>query len=508
MITDLEFHYLESEDGATDTTISFYTTDSILYFNNATASCTSTNLKHPELSLGRFHYQFGGSLNTNSYVCNFTYGSWTGGMFFIATVNYRGKEIEKVDSLNIIRQSDVPVTQELATDLFNARISDAMSCLDNLLTDSVGKEMSFFNEFLPAREKGRVINFITQIVGLIMIFPSILAFFFSLAIMISVIFKGHKFYIEEGKDDQKLPDDLKINVGIPDFLLLWLSRLSAIISIVMIILCTIGQNFIKLPDFFSNQDVLQFFELIFITSPFIRQFIVMNTLRKRKTLYVELVRSILIYLFIASVETSIIGITNRWGYNLADFIYNYIPSNIFLAIALNYVVYYFLFITPRFIKGRKKYVNIIWRCCSIIPIAAIVTTIIIGNSYNLFYGAKRNIYLLFWFSNSRAILSVTTLLFMFAIFIIRMIYNKKYNSRLFFNGFKYNLILNITCSIIVVACALIDQLFANSELAYYIGFGYNLALLGIIPFILFTRYGVNTMRISHIDDGSPVNIAL
>ena len=509
LITDLEYHYLRGEYIATYTQISFYTTNSILYFNNATASSSTGLLEtHPELGISRFHFQFGGSLNQSSYVCTFSFGSSKAGIFFIADAIYHNESIKKFDSLNVIRQGDIPVTEELALELFNVKIEDATKAFSHLLTTSLGKDVDFFKDFLPAREQGRTINFGTQIAGLSMIFPSIISFFVALVIFVSEVFKGMKSYIEEGRDEHKLPKDLNINVGIPDFLLLWLSRLSAVLSLGIIILCTLGKYVITLPDLFLNEDFLRFFELVFITTPFIRQFIVVNTARKRKTLYVELTRTILVYLFIASFETSLIGVTNRWGYNIADFIYSYIPSNIFLAVALNYVICIFLFIDPKFIKGEKKWPTVLWRLGSLIPLAAIVATVIVGNSYELFYGVKKNIYLLFWVSNSRAVLSVTSILFIYAIYFTRLYFDRKYNSYKFYNGFRYNLIINVVCTTIVGIVALVDGLVATSELAYYIGFGYNLTLLAIIPFILLTRYGVNTMRISHIDDGSPINIAL
>ena len=46
-----------------------------------------------------------------------------------------------------------------------------------LLSEYLGESTSFVNDFLPAREQGRIINFGLQLAGLALILPGIFAFF-------------------------------------------------------------------------------------------------------------------------------------------------------------------------------------------------------------------------------------------------------------------------------------------------------------------------------------------
>lgn len=181
--SDLEYSYLYQNGDLGRGDILFYQTNSLLYFNNATYSSNMTSLKYPEIGQGRFHYQFGGDIGRSSYLCTFSYKSSSAGIFFSFDTLYGNKPIEKAQNLNIVSKGSVPITEQMAVDLFNLKIGDAMKLFDTILSEALNSEVGFYRDFLPAREEGRVVHFRMQVTGLCLLFPSLLIFFVSAAFL-------------------------------------------------------------------------------------------------------------------------------------------------------------------------------------------------------------------------------------------------------------------------------------------------------------------------------------
>ena len=88
-------------------------------------------------------------------------------------------------------------------------------------------------------------------------------------------------------------------------------------------------------------------------------------------------------------------------------------------------------------------------------------------------------------------------------FFIKLFFKKRYGvekATTFFNGDRFILINNISCSLIILIVGLVDLVFRGNEFAYYLGLGTNIWILALIPFLLFTKYGPNNIEISHIDE--------
>lgn len=520
MLTNLEYYYLDrsydtESPYSADISFSFFKTNSILYFNKSTYSVNSTSLLFPELGLGRYRYQFGGSLAQSSYICDFSFQSSSKGIYFTCRVDYQGKETDKIQDFRVIVQgSSVKVDEEMAIGVFNFAIKDVSAVFDRTLTHYLEKDVSFYNDFLADRETGRKVNFAMQISGLSLLFPAIVTFFISLIIIVFYLLDKSKSFLTEFKSDvtmeseenKPLPKDLKINIGIPDYIVIWISRVMCFGSIGLILLLSL----LKLvANFTPNESFLSFLQICFVSAPFLKQSVLVRSIKKSKTLFIEIIRNFLLHIFIATMETTLIGITDMWGYDIGSLVYKFLPSTIFLAVALNYLIFFFLFFTPKQIakKGNKKIVY--WRLLSLVPLGLIIMTILVGNSYNLFYGVKRNVYLDFWFSNSKIEISIVCVLFIYSLFFLRLFFQKKYGRKAaarFYNGNLYMLLSNIICLVIIMLVGLIDIAFIKNEVGHYLGMGNNVWLLTLTPLILFTKSGPNTVEITSTEDPSISNV--
>lgn len=494
IVTDLEYTYFYNDEYSGRADITFYKTNSILYFNNASYSVNSSNVDYPDLGTGRFHYQFGGTLGRNSYVCTFTYKSYKAAMFFTTDVYFENKPIEGITNLNIIAEGHIPITNELVVTLFNMKINDATDRLSVILTNELGHSTSFYDDFLKDREQGRTKVFGLQLSGMILIFTTLVSLLVSASILIVSLIKLIKhFYdeIDEESSTKELPKDIRYIFGIPDFIMVWILRGISFISLIGVLVSSFGSIFFSMPAFFTDRNFLNACMNGLAGGIFIRQLVAFSSLKKKRTLLLETTRYTFFYVSMAAIETLVISMADKWGYSISDLVFNYVPGNLFLVAALNCVIFYFMFFAPAFIQKKPYWVRVFWRLISIIPFSAIVAITIIGNSYELFYGVKKNIYLLFWLSNNQLMLSIISILFIYSLFIIKQIFKKKYKKKanIFFNGNKFNLVVGITSSAIILVCSLVDLIFKGDTIAYYLGVGNNIWLLIFLPFTLLVKHG-------------------
>lgn len=511
-ITDLEYHYLDSITPAGTGTISFYATNSILYFNNATFTCNTTLFELLDLGQGRFHYQFGGGLNQNSYICDFNFGSSKAGLFFSCRAVYKGSHITSFEDLKITTTGTADLTDALVLKLFNLQIDKAVASFNHILTSSLNKDADFYHDFLSAREMGRVINFRMQIAGLIMLFPSFIAFFIALSFLLLTLISEFKSFLIPLEEDElnvdhpnPLPKDFAIRFWIPDFIIVWLTRIVSFGAFFLLLFSVVGRLFLTLPSGLTSETFLKIMLIALVLSQYLQQLLMFSSIKKEKALFNEIIRNFVIYLFIATLETTIIGITNLWGYDISNLIYSYVPSNLYLAIILLYLIFLFLFFKPSFVEKKGKFVNTMWRLLSILPLGVLVVASIVGNNYNLFYGVPKNIYLLFWFSNTNITLSVMSVIFLYAFYFMKLIYKHKFgrsNAALFFYGDRFSLYNNALTILIILVVVLIDGLFKNSEAAHYLGLGNNIWILLLIIFVALCKVGPNSIEITRVEEES------
>lgn len=502
LVTNLPYHYVNDLIGGENASIVFYDTDNILFINECTYT---TNAAPADMKIGRVYYNFGSNLGVSSYLCKYTYASSAYGLYFSCNFIYEGKEITEVQDLSLLTPAETELTNDLLLTLINFRLSDAVDKFSALLTKELGREVDFYTEFLADREKGRVINYDLQIAGLISLILGILSFFLFLEFLVrdfAIHFKPRlvsaDFDNSKGEEHEPLPNDISLRVGIPDISLIIGAKVVQFTALLLLFLSLLGVVGLPLPSIFSNADFLNILRIVWLGAIILVHFVMIGRIKKASTLFRAIAYNLFLFLFIATIETVLIAVTNAWGYDLASLIYSYVPSNVFQVVAVHYLIFLFLFFQPPFLlKGGKK-ARIIWHSLSIIPLGYLVTSYFISNSYNLIYGVKENIFVNFWFPNGFIALSIIAVLFMYATFFVRLFFEKKYGkikSQLYFFGDRYLLIENSICVLIIIAVALIDLAFVGNQYAYYCGLGTNLWILALIPFAFLTKFSPNNQEI-------------
>lgn len=503
IITDAEYYYLGHVDGSEEVSISFYKTENILYFNECNYSVSKGMVDFPELGIARFHCKFGGSLADSSYRCFFDLGSSKTNDFFSFSAIYKGdKTFGKVENLQRIIKGDLELNDEYIHAIFKNAMAEAIYYLDNLVSETLSTPVDFYKDFLKDREQGRKVNFAMQMGGLVSLFPSIITFFIGLSIGAFTLAASRKRYLiplqkdgfEGEEKDNNLPKDIHLPFVIPDNFFLLVASVIKYLALILLIVSFFGNFGISFPSFFTSQVSLTTFRNLFIGSIFLEQFVMISSIRKEKTLFYQIIFNSLVYLFIASMETAIVGVSQAWGYSFGDFLYNYIPGGAYQILVLNYLIYFFMFFKPNFVKG--KYI-IVWRLLSLLPLGLLVASIMISNSYDLVYGVEKNIYLKFWFPDSLSTVAFVGVAFIYISFLLRYLLKKRFGSepslRYIFSN-RYMMISNSIYILLIVIIVLMDVLFFKNEYAYYFGFRNNYWLLTLIPFVFFLKCSPSTIE--------------
>lgn len=501
LVTSLEYYSQDYIDALSSAIINFYKKDSLLYFNECIYSETHY---HHDLGSGRYYFTFGSNLGVSSYKCSFSYAGFLDGTFFTSTFTYEGKEITELDSFDIRVDGHNKLSKELAIALINERIGYAEHMLSKLISNELGEELSFYNDFLAAREKGRIVNFNLQIAGLSLILTGVFFFFIFFGVFVRLMIVHIKPRLVVSKNDiealgeKDLPEDLDVKFGVPDTFIKIFAKLVSVSSIVLMLVGLLTNlGILSLPSFFGSDEFAAFLRKSLVAGVFLAQFVALVRLKRPEALLKTIIYNLFLFLFIATLETVIISITNEWGYNLGSIIYSYIPGNIFEIVAIHYIIFLFLFFEPPFLNKRKKYVRYLWHSLSFIPLAFLVFTYFMSNSYALTYGIKEDIFVNFWFPNGALALSIVSVLFMYSVFVLRLLLVKKYgerNAQIFFYGDRYNLIENSVACFYLLLIGLIDLAFVHNQVGFYLGLGSNQWIFILIPFIIICKYSPNNQQ--------------
>lgn len=501
LVTALTYHYIDSYDAPNYASIIYYQTNNILYFNEAIYSTTYLT---SEYGVVRYHFKFGSNLSVNSNVCEFHFGSWSLGIYATCNFTYTGEKIDKVNNYNLQLAASEKIEEQEVVDIINNKIDDVEQTFSKILSAELEKDTSFYHDFLPAREKGRKINFALQIAALLLILPGVVAFFIFFGLFVKAMIANIKPRLVTSETNkglnksETLPKDLRINFGIPDMFIIIISKFLQYGSIIIMLLSIIGKVGLPLPAFISNANFISFLRIAFLAGIFLEHFTMIGRIKKATTLFQTIVLNLGLFLFIATIETTVILITDAWGYDFATFIVKFIPSNVYQVVAVHYLIFLFLFFQPPFLNKRKKYVRVIWHSLSLIPLGFLIAIYFLSNSYMLTYGVENNIFIDFWFPNGFLALSVVCVLFMYITFAVRIHYERKFGqskAQSFFYGDRYTLIENAICCILIIVVGAIDFVFENNQYAYYLGLGSNYWIFAMIPFIILCKYSPNNQQI-------------
>lgn len=496
LITSLDYYKHDNDHG----TAIFYKTDNLLYFNEFLYAITYE--KYGDFTeRTRMHFKYGGSLSEESSICEFTCALLESGTFYTCTFYYNNEEVKEISNLNVVVKGKRDVTVEDTLFFINLEINYVHICFNNILKETTGKDYDFYNDFLPAREKGRIVNSSLQIASLYLMGIGIIGFFVFLGIFLRSLVSNIKPRLvvtknSKAKEENKsLPKDLNIRFGIPDFFVSTIGRFLTMSAIVLMTISLIAKlGIISTPKFFASDWFTNYMKDALIAGIFLRQFVSFVRLKKPEALLKTIIFDLFLFLFIATIESAIIAVTNAWGYDFASLVYSYIPSNIFEIVAIHYIIFLFLFFQPPFLSKAPKYVRYIWHSLSFLPLGFLVATYIISNAYNLTYNLSENIYVNFWFPNGFLPLSIVCVAFMYTAFFLRLFIEKKYgqrNAQLFFYGDRYNLIENLICCGFILIVGTVDLFFMKNQVAYYLGLGHTQWIFTLIPFIFLCKYSPN-----------------
>ena len=506
LITNLKYNHIDMVDGTKIASMIFYETDNLLYFNE---SSYSNSVVSGEFGFERIHIQFGSNLGVSSYHGRLNFSGTKDAIFFSCEFDYEGSPLTEVQNFKYNIDTGKIVSMEKVLEITNKHLSLAVTSFSSLLTKTLEKDVSFYDDFLVAREKGRVINGGLQIAGLILLVPNAILFFVFVPLFLHSLVANLRprlvsssYDVEKGQH-KALPKDWKIEFGIPDIILFRVGEILQFGSIFLMLLGFAAKLFIPVLDFLASPVFFSAMKIGMLAGIFVEHFVTLGRIKNAKSLFKAIIKNIFVFLFVATMETILIAITNAWGYDFASLIFNYVPSNVYQVVAIDYLIFLFLFFQPPFLNSHKKAARITWHLLSLIPFAFLVVSYFISNQYALVYGVQENIFINFWFPNGFLPLSIVSVLYMYGIFVLRFFVEKNYgkhNGQYFMYGDRYAMMENAFCVALIIIVVIFDLFFQGNQIGYYLGLGYNYWILALVPFIALCKYSPNTKQVFLIEE--------
>lgn len=488
--TNASYHYLASPTERNGSII-FYDSSSFLHFNECLYDANVVYLDQPEIGSCRIAYRFGGDLGSDSHRCYFNFGSVTYGNVISFEVLYYGEPVTEFENYQVHVEGEGNFSEETLLSIFNYDITSAMYCYDEILQKYCGEGKTFLKDFLPDREKGRKVALFTQTFGLALLVTGLLGLFVGLSFLSYsslAKFRPKEAEEEETPKGRELPKDIHVPLILPDFALLALARVLSVFSLLLLAVSFLGKVGVGLPPLFYNEGFLSFLQTSFRIMPFLWLWIACRGSNGGKTLSKAAI-SFLIFFFLAGMETALIALTGAWGYDFSELIFDYVPGSVFQAVALLFLVHFFLSFTPAFLQNKGRGAFVLWRCLSLLPLSLLIASAIISNAHVLFVDVAKNIYVSFWFPSSVLAASIISVLLLYGQFFLRLYFKKRYEGRssYYFNGNFFALWSNfLTILVFLLTYVLIISLKGN-EYAYYLGLINGEWILTIIPFFLLCK---------------------
>lgn len=491
LLTNATYHYFQAPDDNSGS-ILFYDSSSFLHFNECNYAATFVFQDQPEIGTVRLHYRFGGDLASDSHRCYFTLGSTDYGTVITCEALYYGEPVETLENFKV----DVPgkghYDEETVRMILNFDLGFAITVFDKIIHAYLGEGVSFMDNFLPDRERGRGVAMSLQVSGLILIALGAVGLFLGLSLLVySSLRKLHlRHAIEEyATQEKELPKDIHIPVGLPDFLLRLLARILFFASFALVLVSFLTKVGVALPPIFYDATFLSVLRTTFMVMPFMRMLLLWRSRSKGERILIEMARSFVIFFLLAGFETLLIAVTNAWGYDFSELIYDYVPGSVFQVVALLYLILFFLSFTPAFLQGKKKSFHILWRLLSLLPLGLLAGSVLISNAHLLFIDVPKNIFISFWFPSSVLPASIVAVVTIYGLFFLRLFFKKRYGkqSAYYLNGDRFALISNLCVAIAFVLVYLFILALQGNEYAYYLGLNNAEWILTLIPLFLLTK---------------------
>lgn len=161
-----------------------------------------------------------------------------------------------------------------------------------------------------------------------------------------------------------------------------------------------------------------------------------------------------------------------------------IPNN-FGSAAMYFLLMFFLFYTPGFIK--KKGGLIAFRSLAMIPVAWIFVSFFIGHG-DVFFGWHMNLWVRLLFNGERFSYSLLAVSYLIALFFIKLHYKRKFGEKeaeRYFMGNKFLFSKNLLVCLIIVLVWAMEFYFSHNAAFVKLGLGVNTYLILLVPLLLF-----------------------
>ena len=500
--TNASYHYLTPSSEQT-ASILFYDSSSFLHFNECHFAVNAVLVEREDIGSCRLEYRFGGDLQSDSHRCYFNFGSVTYGTVISCETLYYGGDAGDFENWKVHVKGEKDFDPNTLRMLFNYWIGDAVRSFDDILQEHCGEGTTFLMDFLPDREKGRSVAFFYQTSGLSLLLVGLIGLFLGLGFLsYSALARFHPRASEESEERgiKPLPKDFHAPFVVPDVALLFVTKTLFVVSLLLLAISFLGKVGVGLPGLFYDANFASFLQTSFRVAPFLWLWLVCRGCNDGGKILSKAVKSFLAFFFLAGLETTLIAVTNAWGYDFSELIYDYVPGSVFQVVALLFLVHFFLAFTPAFLEGKGKGLKVMWRCLSLLPLLLLVASVIISNAHILFYNVTKNIFVSFWFPSSVLPAAIISVLILYGQFFLRLFFKRRYGAY-YLNGDFYALWVNLFT---IVSFALVYGLIAllrGNEYAYYLGLINGEWILILIPFFLFYKNAPQSYGIKMEEDG-------
>ena len=281
--------------------------------------------------------------------------------------------------------------------------------------------------------------------------------------------------------NKKIKKDIRIYPFIPETVLRLIGFLLIFLGAFRIMLLTYNVIDYSVENLTSARELLS----IQMLGIFIVFFINFDIFMKDSRIFRNLLMYPLLFLFLYIIEAYLLSSITRDQSVISLALDNFSFPNPFFSATCYFLIIVFLFLTPNYIKTRKKL--IIYRSMAIIPIIIILLAFILSNA-DILFGVKFSSY---WtkllFIGDKFPLSILAITYLVSLFFLRLHYKRKYgeeNAEKYFNGNRYIFTKNALAVVLIVIIWAFEMLFSKNATLNSMGIGTNTSLIILAPLFL------------------------
>lgn len=387
---------------------------------------------------------------------------------------------------------------EEAMEIADQRISTYNEDLEKLISDKLGYHYDLYEDIMKGILRTNKIIKVWENIIEAMYLGGVLFTLLSLfALAYSILFGtkngvGPEYSMNDDYLYQKKKSTLKINKDIRFTPVIPETALE-IIGIIIILISSIRMLFyfsFALGNTYVSYETIQIsneiFMPLFYIGMFLLYFIDFDKFIGDKRAIRNIFMYVLLFIGLYMSEMYLISFIKSKDSVIFNFIDLFTLPNMFLSIAMYFVLMYFLFFTPRFLNTRKKL--IVFRCLSLIPTILLAFTYVTFKAANAYWGWNLSTEFLYLFDSERVSFSILCIFYLYGLFFLRLFYKKKYGAaeaNRYFNGNRFIMQKNIMMCIILLLVAGVEFMLKDNTVARKLGFGMNYYIIFLIPLVLF-----------------------